>query len=140
MNIIVCLDDKNGMMFNKRRQSKDSILRKNIYKSLSGKSLWMNEYSYQQFEEDQYDPICVDEQFMEKVKKGEYCFVENIKIAGYKDSIEKMIVYKWNRNYPSDFKLDLSLDDGEWILESTEEFAGNSHEKITKEEYGRHEK
>ena len=26
MNIIVCVDDKNGMMFNKRRQSKDRIL------------------------------------------------------------------------------------------------------------------
>lgn len=30
MNIIVCLDDKNGMMFNKRRQSQDKILRNSI--------------------------------------------------------------------------------------------------------------
>ena len=27
MNIIVCLDDKNGMMFNKRRQSLVNLLR-----------------------------------------------------------------------------------------------------------------
>ena len=30
MNIIVCLDDKNGMMFNKRRQSQDKLLRSDI--------------------------------------------------------------------------------------------------------------
>ena len=30
MNIIICLDDNNGMMFNKRRQSQDRILRADL--------------------------------------------------------------------------------------------------------------
>ena len=32
MNVIVCLDDKNGMLFNKRRQSQDKINTLIIYK------------------------------------------------------------------------------------------------------------
>ena len=30
MKLIVCLDDKNGMMFNKRRQSRDRVLIENV--------------------------------------------------------------------------------------------------------------
>ncbi len=53
----------------------------------------------------------------------------------YEDRIEKVILFKWNRNYPADtfFSLDLSG----YTLEKTEDFAGNSHEKITKEIYRR---
>ena len=39
MNIIVCLEDKNGMMFNKRRLSQDVAIREDIYKNMDGKSL-----------------------------------------------------------------------------------------------------
>ena len=54
---------------------------------------------------------------------------------GGEDRIEKVILFKWNRNYPADtfFSLDLSG----YTLEKTEDFAGNSHEKITKEIYRR---
>ena len=34
MNIIVCLEDKNGMMFNKRRLSQDVAIREDIYKNM----------------------------------------------------------------------------------------------------------
>ena len=46
MNIIVCLDDKNGLMFNKRRQSQDKVLRANIKELIKNQNLFMNEYSY----------------------------------------------------------------------------------------------
>ena len=38
MNIIVCLEDKNGMMFNKRRLSQDKVIREDIYNNMDGKS------------------------------------------------------------------------------------------------------
>ena len=47
--------------------------------------------------------------------------------------IEKIIVFWWNRHYPSDRKFDLDLS--KWNKVSEEEFAGYSHEKITKEVY-----
>ena len=51
MNVIVCLDDKNGMLFNKRRQSQDKILRLNIKEFIHNKNLFMNKYSYNLFKD-----------------------------------------------------------------------------------------
>ena len=47
--------------------------------------------------------------------------------------IEKVILYHWNRDYPADvyFPVDLSV----WKCVETKEFAGSSHEKITRERY-----
>jgi len=44
---------------------------------------------------------------------------------------EGLILYRWNRTYPADLYFTLSLEG--WTLERREEFAGSSHEKITKE-------
>ena len=133
MNVIAVIDDKLGMMFNKRRQSKDSELRKDMLKEVGENKLWMNTYSLGQFEEEVGTNVCVVEEFVDKAKSGEYCFVENIAITEYEDRIEKLILYKWNRVYPSDLKLDIDLKSSSWHLVSTEEFAGSSHENITKE-------
>ena len=51
------------------------------------------------------------------------------------DRIEEVIVYKWNRRYPTDTYFDLDLAALGFRLASSEEFAGYSHEKITKETY-----
>ena len=134
MIAIVCIDEKNGMLFNNRRQSKDQILRQDIYKQTKGKILWMNEFSYHQFEEDGYENIRVEEQFYLKAKEEEYCFIETISLLEIEDKIDRLILYRWNRTYPADFWFDLPLEE-QWKLENVEEFPGKSHEKITKEEY-----
>lgn len=136
MILIVCLDDKNGMMFNKRRQSKDSAVRADIAAEAGNGVLWMNEYSAKQFAEDDnalFMDIKVNETFMDEAAPGEYCFLEGAGASDIENRIEKLIVYKWNRLYPSDVRFDLPLD--EWKLESTVDFPGSSHEKITKEVY-----
>ena len=131
MKIIVAVDDQNGMMFNHRRQSQDSVLRKRILELTEGSVLRMNAYSAKQFrgEEERFE---VSEQFLEEAKEGEYCFVENVPIQPYAEKVEEMIVCKWNRIYPSDRKLDLNPEHS-MKLERTEEFPGSSHEKITME-------
>lgn len=133
MNIIVCIDDEYGMLFNHRRQSRDRLLRERILMLTKGKKLWMNLYSAKQFEEECADNIIVDEDFIHNAGNGEYCFVETEYITKHIPKIEKIILYRWNRRYPSDFKFALDLSD--WTMESTFEFAGSSHEKITEEIY-----
>ena len=64
MILIVCLDDKGGMAFNRRRQSKDRVLREQILALTEGRPLWMNSYSALQFED--APNIRVDEAFLEK--------------------------------------------------------------------------
>lgn len=133
MILIVCLDDNGGMMFNKRRQSRDAVVCDRILELTDGKKLLMNEYSLKLFEGK--SGIVVDEAFLEKAENGEYCFVENKSLADFELKAEKIVVYKWNRVYPSDMKFDIDLSG--WKKESIKEFSGKSHEKITEEVYTR---
>lgn len=132
MNIIICLDDNNGMLFNKRRQSSDIKIREDIKSYLTDKPLFMNEYSKKQF--DNGIGICVFSDFLSEAKDGDFCFVETEDITPYIEKVNKIIIYKWNRVYPADFKFDTKLLNG---FSKTEdfEFEGNSHQKITREIY-----
>ena len=133
MILIVCVDDRNGMLFHERRQSQDRLLREHILKRTSGNTLWMNRYSYGQFREENCTRIKIWEHFPDGPQPGEYCFVEDMDVAPYESLFEKIILYKWNRQYPSD--LSFSLDLSGWVLTESLDFAGSSHERITEEVY-----
>ncbi len=131
MNIIVCLDDKNGMMFNKRRQSQDKILRNNIKELVKTNNLFMNEYSYKLYKDIDSGNIKVCENFLDECSIGDFCLIENKEVKNYLNNINEIVVYKWNKLYPSDFYFDINLNTSSWELINTEEFEGSSHEKIT---------
>lgn len=137
MILIAAVDDRNGMLFHHRRQSKDAVLRQKIIELSKGKKLWMNAYSQKQFQQENPPHLSVDEDFLSKAGPGDYCFVEDQPTAPAADRIEKLILFHWNRCYPGDFYLDLDPHGAGWQLETTEEFAGTSHEKITMEIYSR---
>ena len=134
MKLIVCVDDRFGMLFNKRRQSKDLALRQDILKLTHNGTLWMNSYSAAQFEGIAGN-ICVDEEFLDKANRGDFCFVENADIAQYAQRISSVILYRWNRAYPSDLQFPVELFEGRWHKESSINFSGTSHETITREVY-----
>lgn len=129
MIVMVCLDDHNGMLFNHRRQSRDQVLYDYIQRLTEGKRLWMNAYSAPLFPEAR-----IAEDFLEQAAQGEYCFVENLPLQPYEAKIERLLVFRWNRVYPADTYLDLTQKE-QWHIVGQEEFAGNSHEKITMEVY-----
>ena len=133
MIAVICLDDKNGYLFNNRRQSQDRIIRAKLVEMASGTKLWMNAYTQRQFENEMSLVISVDEEFAEKAGIGEYCFFENVSPADYLDRAEEIIVVKWNRVYPSDRKFDIKSTS--YTMEDSEDIQGSSHEKITIERY-----
>ena len=132
MKIIVCIDDKNGMMFNHRRQSKDREVRRDMLSYIGQHRLWMNEYSRKQFEAVPKDAqIEVNENFPAFAGDDDYCFIENSIYLLNKNLITEIVIYHWYRIYPSDTKFELDLS--EWNLVSQNQFRGFSHEKITRE-------
>ena len=144
MNIIVILDDKNGMMFNKRRQSRDQVLLSHILKIIEEKQaaasgsgcpvLWMNSYTAKLF--DPYPKYCrTDDHFLTEAGQKDFCLVENQHLSSCRGSIQELYLYRWNRRYPGDFFFDIDLQDGTWQLMESEEFAGSSHKKIILEHY-----
>ena len=129
MKIIICVDDDNGMLFNNRRQSRDRNVIEKIYEITKGQNLWITEFSSSLFDE----RATVDEDMLEKAEADDFCFIENLSLLPYKNKIDTLYLFKWNRRYPSDVKFDFILDG--FNLVQTEYFAGNSHEKITLEVY-----
>lgn len=135
MIIIACVDDNMGMMFNHRRQSQDRVLRERVLAVTKGYKLWMNHYSAKQFAESDAPQINVADSFMSDAGNGDYCFIEDCDVTPHLRSVEKIILYRWNRSYPSDKTFSINLSAGEWKLIHSEKFAGFSHEEITEEIY-----
>lgn len=79
--------------------------------------------------------IWVGEDFLGRVGKDEFCFVEGQDISGVQGQIHAVILYQWNRRYPADVYFGLDLAGEGWELEKREEFQGSSHERITKKVY-----
>jgi hypothetical protein len=140
MNVIVCVDDNYGIMFNGRRQSMDRALREDVESLVGTHRLFMSQYSYTQFEGSSAYIVATDrDSFLAVTELGDFCFVENGYLSYYKDEIENIILYFWNRCYPADIYFDKDLLDDYIILE-TKEFVGFSHDKITRVTYEKERK
>lgn len=136
MILIVCLDDRDGMLFGGKRLSRDRTVCEKILAVTAGSKLWMSGYSAKLFAEYAAD-ILVDELFLERAQHGEFCFLEDRDILPYADKVEQIILFRWNRHYPADKRFSLDLTATPWKQVRIEEFPGNSHEKITMEVYTR---
>lgn len=137
MIIHACVDSRNGMLFNGRRQSQDRALRQAILDGSARRPLWMNAYSARQFSGAPEGRLIVDPNFLAKAGPGEHCFVEDQPLLPWQDRIESLVLYRWGRTYPADAHLDLPLEGGVWRLRTAGTFPGFSHDLITKEVYTR---
>jgi hypothetical protein len=99
-----------------------------------GSKLWIKEYSKKLFENVIGTSVFVTDDFNCDALTGDYCFLEIENIDNYIDNTEKIILFRWNRDYPYDMSLPKDFKDS-WKLVSSDEFSGNSHETITIEEY-----
>jgi hypothetical protein len=134
MKLAVCLDDRGGMCFGGRRQSKDICQREDLLTLTAPGPLWMSPYSAAQFEM-LPDFVKVDEEYLKKAQQDDWCFVEREDVSAVEDSVTQVAIYRWNRHYPSDRKFPTSLFENRWYLVSRREFPGKSHDLITLEVY-----
>lgn len=132
MILVVCLDDCLGMAFNRRRQSRDSLLIADLCAEAKGAAIHMDPRSALLFEGCGAN-IIDEDNFAENAGVGELCFAEFISPALLEARAEKLIIYRWNRRYQSDLKFDIDL--GRWSLQQSLDFPGSSHDNITKEVY-----
>ena len=134
MRVILCVEDRGGMVFNERRVSRDREVIADIVKDMKGKSLFAEEYSKILFEGFECD-VNYAEAPLAKAKETDTCFVEREALSAYVDKIDAVTIYRWNRSYPWDKRLDIDLSARGFRLVSTTDMVGYSHEKITKEIY-----
>lgn len=132
MEIIICLDDNNGMLFNHRRQSRDSKVLEDIKAGIK------NSLTIFPFSEKLVSSAEIPYEIMSgSASENTVLFVEDRGIKEFLPVTNKITVYRWNRVYPADMSLDIVLSAEGFPLVSTVDFEGTSHEKITKEVYER---
>ena len=132
MILVVCVDDNMGLALFGRRQSRDKLLIADLTALAAGEKIYMSPRSAMLFENSGAN-IIPHEDFASMAKEGEYCFNEFISPATLAERAEKIILYRWNRRYQADLFFDIDMR--AWKLESSTDFPGSSHEKITREVY-----
>lgn len=152
MYLIICIDDKGGMMFNRRRQTKDRTVTEDIAILCQNGRLYLSPYSALLWEGENLTEDVVDdgeekeqekadgapeyivtENPLERAGASDYCFVETGIPVEYIKEIERLICYRWNRKYPADVFCGIDFDG--WELDSQKEWKGYSHDKITRDIY-----
>ena len=116
MIVITCLDQKNGMMFNHRRQSQDSVLREHVAKLVANLPLWMNHYSASQFDTESIPNLNIDDASFRKLLKVNTVSWKMLRLHIEK-WIERIAIFRWDRTYPADryFDLQLGSANGIWL-------------------------
>lgn len=129
MTLILCVDDRGGLMFNRRRQSQDRLVRQDMLRLCGERPLAVSPYTARQFAPE--DPVKVTE----TPEEEDVFFLEDLPPEPFLERAQKLILYRWNRAYPGDVRI--ALPPQGWKLEEQAEFPGYSHEKITREVYTR---
>ena len=129
MTLIFCIDEERGIAFGGRRQSRDRELYKDIISDAANKQITMSAYSAKLFDSGN---IYVSDT---PTQEDDIYFLE---LKNPKDIIplaNRVVVYNWNRLYPSDVKFDAEMSSLGFSLVEKQDIKGFSHEKITKEIY-----
>lgn len=134
MTVFICVDLRGGMMFNKRRQSRDVRVIEDIIRASDGRVLYISGYSEELFSGKRADVVCLQNP-LDMAPRDACVFVENEHLGKYIDKIDKLVIYNWGEAYPFDFKLDIDPQSVGFKIKSRREFVGNSHKKVTREDF-----
>lgn len=132
MTLYLCVDDNLGLLFNKRRQSRDIRVLEDMAAPLAA-PLTIDPFS-EKLLADAGIPYCLA---CETLHEDAHYFVENRCPQELIGQASTIVLYRWNRHYPADMYFTADLSAEGFSLAETLEFPGKSHEKITKEVYTR---
>lgn len=129
--MIFCVDEQDGLSFCGRRLSRDREVYDHILRCCDGKTLWTAPDSAGLFPK---GTVRADKDYFLKAADGDYCFLETLPESDVWQRAESVILYHWNRRYPSTEKIPRQYLADMYLCHS-EDFPGNSHEMITMERY-----
>lgn len=135
MILISCVENAMGLRFNRRRCSRDRAVCARILER-SGNALWLAQSSAGLFREFP-EAALHDAADLSQVPEGAWCFWER---PAPEAVPEKLLLYLWNRDYPSDEKFVFPGGEEAWCLAEENELEGYSHPLITERVYERKER
>lgn len=133
MTLILCIDNNFGLMFNKRRQSRDRAVLEDIKNSFAGEKIFISPYSEKLLNEAGIDyTLCDNFETQDGI-----CFIEDKYNSALLAVANEVILYHWGKVYPADVKFDFQLLAADFTLAESTVFKGTSHNEIKKERYTR---
>ena len=136
MTVILTVEDRGGMLFMKRRLSKDRLPTLDIVNMVGDGILYINEFSEALFFDSDISVLSVPDP-LSSAAEQDFVFIENLPLAEHIERVDKLIIYKWNRAYPFDTAIDVTPIECGFTLAESYDFEGYSHKKITREVYTR---
>lgn len=141
MTLVFTVDECYGLAFGKRRQSRDRELTKDLVRYANGRNIYAEEYSRLLFDEAEIDTASVGVSFnddpLAEASGDSVILLELSCPDGALDLVDEVVIYLWNRRYPSTAKLDIGYIERYFSLTESVDFVGNSHEKLTRVTYKR---
>ena len=132
MTVVVCTDNRGGMLFAGRRTSRDRAMLADLGERLAGRRLLCHPYSEKLLTDAGLSPT-VREDCLDVAEDGDVVFVECLPLLPHRERIACLIVYSWGEAYPYDTRLDLLPREEGYRLTDTAELVGYSHKVITRE-------
>ena len=132
MTVIVCTDSRGGMLFLKRRVSRDREIIADI--AAMGKPVLCHSFSEKYL---RTTPLAytVCDTLLTDAAPEDICFIEHLPLAPHLSRIDRLIVYNFGEPYPFDYALDITPRSAGFHLTDTREIVGYSHKTILKEVY-----
>lgn len=132
MKLIFCVDNALGLLFNHRRVSQDIAIREDLQQLTNHSTLYMDDYSFELFQDDRLTNIQVRADLPNPQLSG-YQFIEQQNIPTHFQTGDELIIYYFNRCYPSDKKIPFDVNQStHWHIQSVSPFVGQAHDKITR--------
>lgn len=136
MTVIICVSDGGGVLFGGRRLSRDREVISDIARTAGDEPVFVSEYSEGLFSKSDVSVIAVSDP-LSSAGKGDFVFIEDGKIRREIDKTDCVMIYRWNRKYPFDTKVDTEPGCEGFALAESVDIKGHSHEKITRETWRR---
>ena len=135
MTVYFCLDDRSGLSFNGRRQSRDAAVLGDIASRLTGELL-IDPVSVPLIRQTGI-PYCIALPELSEKLPGIHYFVEDRQPGDWLSLADQVVLYRWNRHYPADRWFTPDLASLGFVLQQSMEFPGTSHDTITREVYNK---
>lgn len=139
MKLIVCTDDRGGMMFFGKRPARDRYAIDDIIKDAEGKQILIAPYSEKLFAE-QGGKYTISTDPLADAGKDDAVFIEDRSAGAYLEKIDSIVIYSWDLSYPFDKKFDIAPEAEGFVKIQEKEFTGHAHKTVKKTLYTRKSK
>lgn len=140
MKVILCIDDQGGVRFAGHRLTQDRLQRQDVIKRYRSAGFCMKKETASLYGLEESEKIHYVHDWNEARSYEGWWICEDVAFLRWIDQLEELVLYRWNRRYPSDERFQMSMVLPLWRCVDQYRLEGSSHAEISVEHYVRGER